>query len=193
MMAEYQIKVEKSYISDNRHNVSCLQVKAIKKIGEDYRTGKLDLTTFFNRLTFSDNTYYVNGLDSYEIGDENDFVNDDAEYSRAHRNRSSILNDNEGHNRGNTNNSNGVRVQRTRRQNQSTPLVEETVNQNIPGDCCVVCLLAKKDTIVEPCDHLKFCFECIKTLHGRTNTRRARQPKSPLCRVPIANYKRVFM
>ncbi len=60
---------------------------------------------------------------------------------------------------------------------------------------CVLCLKSEKDTIVQPCNHLKFCYDCIKNnMHDNRNTRtRSSLPKYPTCSACIASYKRVLM
>lgn len=173
LMVNEQIKIERTYASDILQQKYSPLTMAIKNIKEDLCKGKMDFSMFLNQLTFADNSYHVRNLDFYDIGDEHEYINDDADYYRSERNQ--LVSN---------------RVPRQQRQ------IEVQQVETVRDDNCIVCLAVKRDTIVEPCNHLKFCFECIKTLHGRTTNTRSRnrqKPKCPLCRVTIESYKRVFL
>lgn len=179
LMMEEQIKIEKAYVCDLLQDKCSYQNAAIKKTKEDLRKGKIDVSMFFVRLTFCDNSYHLKDMDAYKIGDEHEYINDDGAYQYFRPNEAPEI-------QRRTN----PRVQQRQVQHVASPVVENN------DDNCVVCLAVKKNTIVEPCNHLKFCFECIKMLHegGRGRGRRRNgQPKCSVCRLSIDNYKLVFL
>lgn len=52
---------------------------------------------------------------------------------------------------------------------------------------CIVCRDRNKDTLLRPCNHAKFCRECIETLIGN-GTRNC-----PYCRDTFTDYEQVFL
>lgn len=161
LMMDEQIKIERAYVSDERKEIISPLNMTIKNAKEDLLKGKIDVTTFLDRLTFSDNSYHVKDLDVYEIGDEGECFNDEQEEAIA------------------------------------SQRVNGASQQTRNDDNCAVCLTAKRDTIVEPCNHLRFCYGCIEKLHESTRRRTRRRndvkPSCPICRKPIDSYKRVFL
>ena len=116
-------------------------------------------------------------MDNYEIGDENEYLDDDCDYEIGLASVNPV----------------GI--------NGSSPASsqehENAVNNlrnTVDDEKCIVCFVANKDTLVEPCLHLKFCYECIDTINGRAPIRdNVRQTKCPLCRKIIEKYQRVFL
>ena len=47
---------------------------------------------------------------------------------------------------------------------------------------CIICLSSPSDTLIEPCNHLCLCRDCLSSVQKSTN-------KCPICRKPIANFK----
>lgn len=47
---------------------------------------------------------------------------------------------------------------------------------------CIICLSTTSDTLIEPCNHLCLCQDCLSSVQKSTN-------KCPICRKPIANFK----
>lgn len=47
---------------------------------------------------------------------------------------------------------------------------------------CIICLSNSSDTLIEPCNHLCLCRDCLASVRKSTN-------KCPICRKPIANFK----
>ena len=59
------------------------------------------------------------------------------------------------------------------RSTASSPVSVESDSLN--SNDCIICLSAKKSTIVLPCRHMCLCFKCAETIKGRAD-------KCPLCR-----------
>lgn len=162
-------KFEKTYISAQNNDNDYLQTSAIKKIRNDLQSGIIDVGLFFNRLTFRDNTGSVKGMDYYDVGDEGEYSNDDRDY------RHQLLN---------------YHVLEDPAEFQAP---QNPQPQPAEDDICIVCITQKRDTVVEPCYHLKFCYSCISILHDRARESRTGVPKCPLCRIPITKYTRAFL
>jgi hypothetical protein len=50
---------------------------------------------------------------------------------------------------------------------------------------CVVCMVARRDTIIIPCGHYKACYKCTEQSHRATKA-------CYLCRQPVQQYLRVY-
>lgn len=112
---------------------------------------------FLNRLTFVDNNGSVKTLNHYDIGDDLEIDPNNDEY----RNGLMVIN----------------AVEQPPQQQQPIPDVS---NQS----ACVVCLIRPKTTMLVPCNHLKFCKECIDILSvpGEDEFGVPIVPKCPYCR-----------
>lgn len=121
---------------------------------------------FFQRLTFCDNTGAIKGMENYEIDDENDFdTDDDEEYEEVTRNARNVAND-------------------------SVANEHFSVASNI----CVICLHNSVNTLIEPCNHARFCQECIQTLITTYYNNNADVPaKCPVCRTAITANRTIFL
>lgn len=72
---------------------------------------------------------------------------------------------------------------------------EENANEAY-NPFCVLCVMNQKTTLLEPCNHLKFCQECVDTL---INTQifddggNQVKPKCPDCDTIITGHKIVYL
>lgn len=69
---------------------------------------------------------------------------------------------------------------------------EDGTANSVPNNKCIVCLSAMRDTLVTPCDHLHFCYNCIHSMHTAKRKRKLTEKQNcPSCNHPITSYVRV--
>lgn len=138
----------------------------IKKEYDNFeKSDTKDIREFLARLSFSDNTGSVTKLDNYVVDDEADFAeNDDGDYDNATPDQAAVA---------------------------EAPVLEAPVARE---ECCIICLENSKTTMLEPCNHLKYCATCVDYLllpsydeYGVLII-----PKCPYCRAIISGRRTVF-
>lgn len=120
----------------------------------------------FAKLTFTDNNGSVKGWDNYTWGDESEFADDDD---------------------------NAYEIEIPEQLPEQVVVPQEPeINSN---ETCVICLVNIKCIMLEPCNHLKFCRDCIDQLMlPKVDSNGANiVPKCPLCRTVITGSRVVFM
>lgn len=135
------------------------------------RSESKDVAQFFATLTFKDNNGAVKEMENYIIGDENEVAeDDDGDYEVMVQERQG-------------NNDDLLQQQQQAIQQQQQQI-----------QTCVVCLTGPITTMIEPCNHLKFCRDCVDTLmiprfndFGEELTSRC-----PLCRTVITGHRFVY-
>lgn len=153
LLKKENIKILQAYFEAPTNDVVSPQTKFINETKSQYDNGSIDLAMFFNRLTFADNSYAIKDMDNYSINDESDFIGDDGDYDSG----TSTAGSAEGAN-GNE---------------QVTDDRDSTINNlrsAVDDEMCIVCFGSKKNTLVEPCLHLKFCYDCIDKIYKRAPT-----------------------
>lgn len=168
LLKSEQSKINMDYESEGQTSTKDeVQNSTIKKFREDLNNGRIDVGLFLSRCTFKDNTGSVKDMDYYHENDENDYMGDSDAYEQQERNN----------------------------QPQAEP-VNNIIADFVESDLCIVCYGNRRDVLLEPCFHLKFCLSCIETIHERQPSQsnvQAATPKCPLCRTPIQTYRRVYL
>lgn len=134
------------------------------------RSESKNVAQFFATLTFKDNNGDVKGMENYIIGDENEVAeDDDGDYEVMVHERLDNVD----------------LLQQQQQEIQQQPQRIQT---------CVVCLTGPITTMIEPCNYLKFCRDCVDRLmipqfneFGEELIR-----KCPLCRTVITGHRFVY-
>lgn len=120
--------------------------------------GSIDIQMFLKRLTFLDNNGCIDNLNCYTVGDELEIDSQNDE----DRNGMTAINA------------------------PGQLPIQEDVEQlpDTSQSTCVICLIGPKNTMLTPCNHLKFCDQCIVILSApQYNENGVRiPPKCPVCR-----------
>lgn len=142
---------------------STRQINFIKKRIAEFTTSETkDIPMCLAKLTFTDNNGSVKGWENYTWGDELEFADDDD-------------------------NAYEIEI--------PDQLPEQVVDPQEPGpnsnETCVICLVNIKCIMLEPCNHLKFCRDCIDRVMNPTDASVA--PRCPVCRTVITGSRVVYM
>lgn len=167
---EFEKAVADFETSDPIKHPQSRQTQFIKKEHALLEDSSIDIQQFLNHLTFDDNGGSVKYCNSYNIGDENEVdVDDDENY--------------EGRN---------VNEQLNEIDNPDNPDNQPRASQS---ETCVVCLTRPKNTMLLPCNHIRFCAECVEILmepreddYGMIII-----TKCPICRTVITGHTRVYL
>lgn len=170
LMSLAQDELAKSSIRFQKQRIGNVQTtrqnEFIKKQYDLFvRNESKDVAQFFATLTFKDNNGAVKEMENYIIGDENEVAeDDDGDYE--------------------------VMVHEPQDNNDDLLLQQQEEIQQQP-QTCVVCLTDPITTMIEPCNHLKFCRDCVDRLmipqfneFGEELIRRC-----PVCRTVITGHK----
>lgn len=65
------------------------------------------------------------------------------------------------------------------------PITIETIS-HITNLVCIVCMNHNRNRLIEPCNHLSCCSNCINQIMRRNN------PICPICRISITNTREIF-
>lgn len=164
------------YQQGNAHvEISTRQNEFIKKRYDLFvKSESKDVAQFFATLTFKDNNGSVKEMENYIIGDENEVAeDDDGDYEI---------------------------VEHARQGNDAQDdILQQGIQQGIQQQqegipMCVVCLAGRITTMLEPCNHLKFCRDCVEILIVTELNEFGEEliPKCPLCRTVITGYRFVY-
>lgn len=139
------------------------QVTLLEKEHNSLLNGSIDVQMFLKRLTYIDNSGCVDNMNNYIVGDENE-VDPQNDEDR-----------------------NGLMQANSFVQPVVQPVqVQDTSNAD---STCVICLVCPKNTMLVPCNHLKFCDRCIDTLSEPRIDELGDEiiPSCPICRVIYAD------
>lgn len=156
--------------ADDKSDDSNRQNNLIKKEYDSFLTSN-GIPQLFARLTFSDNRGSVKNMENYIFGDENEFAeNDDGAYE------ANIYGDPE--------------------EPEPEPAFPSPPQPDYNTyNTCVICLVNPKTTMLEPCNHVKFCKSCIDILmlprFDLNNDPII--PKCPICRADITGTREFFI
>lgn len=140
--------------------VKTRRVALFEKVRHSLSNGSIDIQMFLKQLTFIDNSGLVDNMNHYEVGDENeiDSQNDGDRNGMIERNAPIPA---------------PVQVQQA-----ADPIPHSSDSK------CVICLVGPKDTMLVPCNHLKFCGPCVEKLSEPRRDDYGLEiiPKCPVCR-----------
>lgn len=115
---------------------------------------------FLKQLTFVDNSGFVGNMNHYDVGDEHeiDSQNDEDRNGMMERN---------------------APIQAPVRVQQAVEPIPDSSDSK-----CVICLIGPKDTMLVPCNHMKFCGTCVEELSQPRLDDDGFEiiPKCPICR-----------
>lgn len=155
--------------TDDTNCQSNRQSKLIKKQHELFVAGLIDIPQFLQRLTFVDNSGCIDNLNNYNLKDEYEVdANDDTDYDDIEINaHQDIINPPEP---------------------PEHPNVQST-------ECCSVCLIGPKRVMLQPCNHLKFCQQCVERLLEPQVDEYGVEipPTCPICRKIVEGYVVAFL
>lgn len=166
LIQQESIQSLERYESDTQKNCEdkSRQSHFIKREYDTFvRCDTKDIREFLDKLTFCDNTGSITRLDNYIVEDETEFADN---YDGDYDNYN------------------------------AEPLVAEAVAPEAEVQVienCIVCLVNPKTTMLEPCNHLKFCEDCIDhimVLHDEYGI--PITPTCPYCRAIISGRRMVF-